>query len=186
MSEYEYENEIVNGTIKWKNKEKGSLLLKESPKKFFNCPKDEEIRSKILKKLEKIEIGDKVELEMSGFLYIDIELIEKGNEPPKIPEERIKDSSGITTTITSSTGGFITEKEEERDYWEKKKLDDREYDKKKFLGMAKLNAMNNAHLLVTCLIENKVFTPIDLEYARGIVHTEKCRIYKELTGEDWG
>ena len=181
----EYENEIVNGTIKWKNKEKGSLLLKESPKKFFNCPKDEEIRSKILKKLEKIEIGDKVELEMSGFLYIDIELIEKGNEPPKIPEERIKDSSGITTTITSSTGGFITEKEEERDYWEKKKLDDREYDKKKFLGMAKLNAMNNSTLMINAMIESKSITISDLKEYQKFRNMEKNDIFRQLTGEDW-
>ena len=52
-------------------------------------------------------------------------------------------------------------------------------------NISKLNAMNNSTSLITCLIENKIIEPGTIEGAIGLINTERNRIYKDLTGEDW-
>ena len=168
------------GTILEINKENSGIKLEEMPKVFIYSKKED--REEILKKIKDLERGDKISI--TGFtfnninIYTDVNLIEKGDALPKIPEERVKNPEERTAYISP-------EENEKRDYWEKKKIDDREYDRKKFLEMAKLNSMNNSTMIINAMIESKSITITDLKEYQKFRNMEMRDIFRILTGEDW-
>ena len=53
-------------------------------------------------------------------------------------------------------------------------------DKEKLMNYANSGSSNNAYLFVTCLINNKIVNPKDIEEARKLVDEEKIRAYNKI------